>query len=290
MLDTVGWAGDGDDTDFFLAIERTFDLRLRSNLPWTTFGEVRDHVFSHIAAHSGGGTKCATQMTFYRLRRALGLGRHVGPDAPLAPLIGDKLRQSFNDLKMPATRAGWPRIVGGLCFTVTVAILAFTTLAPPLCIFAAGASAYAGLWLRHIDNRRLPRGCETVGDLARLVTEQNHGRLARDGARLTAPEIWRIIQQLAAEENGIDPDLIGPETTFFAKRHKPPDPKPRPGPDFARGSNRPLADIGDRGKLGDKRASAGRRRTSIARVPKHSRPGRASGRRWHLQFFSTSDA
>lgn len=221
VLDTVGWVGDGDDTDFFLAIERIFDLRLRSNLPWTTFGEVRDHVVAHVAAHGGAGTTCATQMTFYRLRRALGLGRHVGPDAPLAPLLGDKLRQSFTDLeadtdlKMPATRAGWLGIVGGLCFAITVAVLAFTTLAPPLRIFAAGASGYAGLWLRHIDRRRLPRECETIGDLARLVTEQNRRRLARDGARLTASEIWRIIQQLAAEESGVDLDLIGPETTFF---------------------------------------------------------------------------
>src|SRR3546814_2452968 len=85
-----------------------------------------------------GGTTCATQMTFYRLRRALGLGRHVGPGAPFAPLIGGKLRQAFSDLeadtdlKMPATRAGWLGIVSGLCFAVAVAILAFTTLAPPL--------------------------------------------------------------------------------------------------------------------------------------------------------------
>src|SRR3546814_12213369 len=99
VLDTVGWVGDGDDTDFFLAIERTFDLRLRSNLPWTTFGEVRDHVVAHVAAYSGGGTTCATQMTFYRLRRAPGLGRQVGPAAPFAPLIGGTLRRAFRDLE-----------------------------------------------------------------------------------------------------------------------------------------------------------------------------------------------
>ncbi len=224
MLDTVNWVGDGDDTEFFFAIERTFDVRLRSCLPWATFGEVRDHVVAHVAAHGHGGMICGTQMTFYRLRRSLGLGRHVGPDAPLAALIDENLRQSFSDLeadtdlKMPTTRVGWLGIAGGLCFAVAVAILAFTTLSPPLRIFAAGASAYAGLWLRHIDRRRLPHACETIGDLARLVTQQNRGRLARDGACLTAPEIWRIIQQLAAEESGIDPGLIGPETTFFRNK------------------------------------------------------------------------
>lgn len=221
MLDTVNWSGDGDDTDFALAIERIFDLRLRSNLPWTTFGEVRDHVIAHVAAHGGGGTTCATQMTFYRIRRALGLSRNVGPDTVLTPLIGRNLRRSFVDLeadidlKMPRTRAAWPGIIGGLCFVIAVAILAFTTLPPPFRIFAAGASAYVGLWLRYIDRRRLPHGCETIGDLTRMVTEQNRGRLARDGARLTEAEIWRIIQQLAVEESGINPDLIGPETTFF---------------------------------------------------------------------------
>lgn len=57
VLDTVDWVGDGDDTDFFLAIERTFDLRLRSNLPWTTFGEVRTHVVAHVAAHGGAARR-----------------------------------------------------------------------------------------------------------------------------------------------------------------------------------------------------------------------------------------
>src|SRR3546814_18967640 len=104
-------------------------------------------------------------MTCYRLRRALGLGRHVVPDAPLAPLIGGKLRQAFSDLeadtdlKIPATRAGWLGIVSGICFAVAVAILPFTTLAPPLRIFAAGPSAHAGLWLRHLCRRRFTRRC-----------------------------------------------------------------------------------------------------------------------------------
>lgn len=224
MLDTVDWSGDGDDTDFFQAIERIFDIRLRSHLPWTTFGEVREHVVAHVEASGHGGTTCATQMTFYRLRRALGLGRQVGPDAPLAGLIGEYLGPAFNDLeadtglKMPTTRAGWRGIAGGLCFIAALAVLALTTLSPPLRILAAGASVYVGLWLRHSDRRRLPHGCKTIGDLARMVTEQNRGRLARDGARLTNSEIWRIIQQLAAEESGIDPDLIGPETTFYRSR------------------------------------------------------------------------
>lgn len=224
MLDTVDWSGDGDDADFFQAIERIFDIRLRSHLPWKTFGEVREHVVAHVATSGHGGTTCATQMTFYRLRRALGLGRQVGPGAPLAGLIGEYLGQVFDDLeadtglKMPATRAGWPGIAGGFCFVVAVAVLALTTLPPPLRIFAAAVSAYTGVWLRNRDRRRLPHGCKTVGDLARMVTEQNRGRLARDGARLTNSEIWRVIQQLAAEESGVDPDLIGPETTFFRSR------------------------------------------------------------------------
>jgi len=99
MLDTVDWVGDGDDTYFFQAIERVFDIRLRSHLPWTTFGEARDHIVAHVAARGRGGTTCATQMTFYRLRRALGLGRQVRPDAPLAGLIGENPRLSFNNWK-----------------------------------------------------------------------------------------------------------------------------------------------------------------------------------------------
>jgi len=39
VLDTVSWVGDGDDTDFFLAVERTFDLR-----PSPTLGPAVDDV------------------------------------------------------------------------------------------------------------------------------------------------------------------------------------------------------------------------------------------------------
>lgn len=220
-LDTVDWSGDGDDADFFHAIERVFDIKLRSYLPWTTFGDVRDHVLAQVAARGCGGTSCATQMTFYRLRRALGLGREVGPETPMSGMIGAHLGLAFNDLeadtglKMPPTRAGWLGIVGNLCFIVAVAVLAFSTLPPPLRVFVAGASAYGGLWLRHTDRRRLPHGCNTIGDLARMVADQNRGRLAHDGARLTDSDIWRIIQQLAADESEIDPNLVGLETTFF---------------------------------------------------------------------------
>jgi hypothetical protein len=75
-----------------------------------------------LACHSSrwGGTTCATQMTFYRFRHVLGLDRDVGLDAPLAQLIGMKLRRVFThlevgtDLEMPATRAGCYGIAVGL--------------------------------------------------------------------------------------------------------------------------------------------------------------------------------
>src|SRR3546814_11392346 len=101
--------------------------------------------------------------------------------------------EADTDLKMTVTRAGWLGIVSGLCFAVAVAILAFTTMAPTLRLFAAVASAYAGLWLRHLDRRRLPRRCDTSGDLARLATDQNRGRLVRTGPPPTAPERQRAV-------------------------------------------------------------------------------------------------
>src|SRR3546814_410941 len=116
----------------------------------------------HDMRHADDVLQASTRARAWPARRA---------GCAVAPLIGGKLRQAFSDLeadtdlKMPATRAGWLGIVSGLCFAVAVAILAFTTLAPPLRIFAAGASAYAGLWLRHLDRRRLPRRCDTIGDL-----------------------------------------------------------------------------------------------------------------------------
>jgi hypothetical protein len=224
ILDTVDWAGDGDDHDFFCAIERVFDLRLRHELPWTTFGEVRDHVVRHLGARGGRGETCATQMTFYRLRRGLDLGRNIGPGAPLPPpiLVDPKRRfadlEADTDLRMPSTRIGWAGVVSMASFLGAGSVLAFTVLPAPLDIFAAVVLGCLGLWLRHIDRRRLPRGCATLGDLARMAAEQNRGRLARDGARLTDAEVWQIIQELAVEESRADPNSIGLQTTFFRNK------------------------------------------------------------------------
>jgi hypothetical protein len=51
-----------------------------------------------------------------------------------------------------------------------------------------------------------------------MAAEQNRGRLARDGARLTDAEVWQIIQELAVEESRADPNSIGLQTTFFRNK------------------------------------------------------------------------
>ncbi len=218
-LQTVNWVGDGDELYFFESVERVFDLKLRREIPWTTFGDAFDHVDAYVQRH-GTGPGCATQMAFYRLRSALLLGRNTGPDAPVAPLVGGNLKARFRDLEADTGLAMPPPAFGPLGW---VAVGLFSATLPVAIILGfggrgAGVAALLVMtgWICRVrDHGRWPRGIATLGNLARAVADLNRGRLAKAGARLTSAEIWAIIQALGASETGIDPAVIGPDTTFF---------------------------------------------------------------------------
>lgn len=219
FADTVNWAGDGDDDDFFSTIERIFDLKLRRELPWTTFGDVLDHVDAYVQKH-GPGDGCATQMAFYRLRAALGLGRSVRPEEQLEPHLHGRLKWQFRDLEadtgldLPSPALG-PKGWLAVAMFGAALVAAFLMESAMMRVGVVAVLAIGGYLLKVADHRRLPAGLTTLGDLARVVADRNRGKLAKEGARLTRDEIWRIIQELAALESGIDPERVRPGTTFF---------------------------------------------------------------------------
>jgi hypothetical protein len=182
-LNTVDWVGDGDDADFFRSIERVFDLTLRRELPWTTFGEVADHVVKHVDRR-GAGKGCATQMAFYRLRKALALRRTTTPTESLAPILASGLKARFADLaadtnlEMPRLDLGllgWASLTAFATAMITVFALGFSAEGN-LAGFGLGALGFL-FW--QFDQRRLPKHIVTMGDLARAVGDENRGRLAR---------------------------------------------------------------------------------------------------------------
>jgi hypothetical protein len=51
--------------------------------------------------------------------------------------------------------------------------------------------------LQKLDPLQFPRGCDTLGDLARLVAARSAAAMARQGARLDEQTVWRALVALA---------------------------------------------------------------------------------------------
>lgn len=221
-IDTLDWQG--DELSFISDVEQIFAIDLPSKVDWVTLGDVLEQVDAHIRAH-GDGDGCATQMVFYRLRRALGLPASARPSDELVRTAFEPMKARLSEIEAsiglpmpePDRQArywiGLLLCLASLC-SGALPVSALTKFTCFVLTFASGAM------LMRLDRGKLPRDWRTLGDLTRAIADRNRGALARQGARLRREEIWRIIQELAALESGIDPGRIGTGTTFFMEKRK----------------------------------------------------------------------
>ncbi|HYE46731.1 MAG TPA: hypothetical protein VEA44_13280 [Caulobacter sp.] len=206
-----------DDVAVFEAVEAAFDLSpADKGVEWLTVGHVHRAILARMPPGDTPG-KCATSMSFYRLRRALA-PRVRGPITPatrlneagLTPKDLGPLLEAETGLQLQVGAAGWPMMLGllmilaGLLLSVVLRDWRYLLLLP---------ASYLPLRLDTGDFGR-----QTVGDLARQAAVANFAALVRDGADHRPDRIWLTLRCAIAETIGVKPDRIGPDTRFYPAR------------------------------------------------------------------------
>lgn len=222
---TVNLDPQDGDIAVFEEIEAVFAVELTQEDvgEWRTVGDIHETLLLRLADRRDGEA-CATAMTFYRIRQALG-GRALGltPHTPLAQLVGRNPKKWRSDLQrklaLDLPHFAWTtaRKMGCVLGLSAAAGLLFGLLLDSTAIAAGSVIALLlSYGLGTIDCLSLPADLVMLGDLARAIAARNVGALALQGARLRNADIWQAICAIIAEETGTPRDQIGPDSYLFA--------------------------------------------------------------------------
>ena len=227
------FVGDGDELYLVSKLKTSFGIELTDaeNARCRTMGDLEAIVWKHVAAHCGTQNRCMTAMAFYALRRALpeGAGK-VRPSTPISEL-GMTHSQFVRALRHTGLHhpvsMSWIGCVGVLAFVGGGALCLFHCVAAaeqlssqPLLICAATAmSALLGYLAVRADPGYF-QTTRTVGDATRQLANENFAHFAAQGGRFGRERVWRILQVIAADDGGYDPDDIGYDTLIIHPRKK----------------------------------------------------------------------
>lgn len=220
---TLGWDDAMDSVEALRALEAIFEIEIDDDeaAAIQTVGDLFDVILEKRAPGPSG--KCASAMAFYRLRQALGVAR-LAPTRDITFLNQRGAKAALKDLHattglaVPPARYAWLGTIGCAAACVgglALALAFFVALDGHHCVWLLGAALTmtAGIAATRFDKGLVPRGCETLGGLARATASASYGELVCHGARARESEMWDILTAtLAARANVAE---INRHTTFY---------------------------------------------------------------------------
>jgi hypothetical protein len=232
---TLGLDDDLDGVELVRSVESAFDVRIPNSdaARMRTVGDLYDWLLDNLQAYSDG-RKCASAMTFYRLRIAfgrLGVDSRMLPSTRLKFLEKGNLKQFFlglakeTGLRVPLASPGklTLAVCSALVILASAGLTEFAFLSshgiPILAILVV--IALAGWWVLARDKGRLPTRLSTFGELAKRMAVMNYGRLIKMGAKHTPDRVWDVLLDLLAGY-ALPKSQIGRETVFLKSQLKNP--------------------------------------------------------------------
>jgi acyl carrier protein len=233
MENTLGLDDDLDGVELIRSVEKAFDVRIpkADAEKMRTVGDLYEWIVHNVAAHSDG-RKCATAMTFYRLKRVfqrLGVGSQLLPSTELQILETKNLKVPFSDLaretglQMPSV-VPRPATIAALFMLgiLAIGILASSEFlsrnAVPIPAVLA-LVVIVGWWAYARDNGRLPGNCSTFGELCKKTAVMNYGRLIKMGAYHAPDNVWDTLIDLLTVY-ALPKRQITRDTVFLASQLK----------------------------------------------------------------------
>lgn len=212
MANTIGLDDDLDPVEILMTVDRNFDITVTDDEAEciSTVGELHDLLLSKIPANPADN-KCASAMTFYRIRaalRRLGFAHDLSPGSDMRILERGSLQSNIAALQvdsgflMPDTVATRVTGLASLCgFAASCAAFWLWQPSPSglgwlgfgfgaVLIGLIGSLIAASLAFGFFDPGQLPKDCATLGQFARRVAAMNCGSLIKMGARHRDEDIW----------------------------------------------------------------------------------------------------
>jgi len=232
MPNTLGLDEDLEPVEVVSDLERIFDVKVSNEEAERvlTVGEFHDLLLSKIPPNETD-RKCASAMTFYRLRgalRRLGYGHDLIPafDMRILERGGTKSNlkrfEEESGLYLPKAELSRGGCVAALCFFFVVLAGVFP-LQPgiPSALLGSLFGLVAGGIIMEIDPGKLPINCTTLADFTKETTALNYGSLIKMGARHSCEDIWEnLVAVLSRYGYQLPKSEITRETYFLHSQLK----------------------------------------------------------------------
>jgi hypothetical protein len=186
-------------------------------------GDIHDFLSRRFSSGFESNNRCATAMTFYRLRRALceqADAAAITPSTDLGSMAKRPLKlwrsrlEARSGLRLPPlalTPIGWAGVA--LIVLATLFFVPFALL--HLNGWPLLGSAALGALLFWRDPRRMSPKYRLMSNFTSKTAAMNYGRLVEQGASTDSKRLWDALVALLSERSNMTPEAIGRETTIL---------------------------------------------------------------------------
>lgn len=214
MANSLDLDDDLDTVEVVRLLEKVFDVQVSDEeaARTHTVGDFHDLLLLKLP-QGERNHKCASAMTFYRLRTALerlGYGAGLAPSSDVWGLEAGRTKANLSRLAEEARLA-----LPGPVFSAAGKWLLFVLyLAGVVAAYALDAKVGVLIgavlfgWLpafvaaRDLDGGRLSPDCQTLAGLTRKAALLNFGRLVKEGARCSEDDVWRALVEVLSGFSG----------------------------------------------------------------------------------------
>ena len=229
MMNTLGLDDDLDTAEVVINLETSFSIRFTEAEvgAWRTVGDIYSTLHSRVSNSGKSAGRCATAMTFHRLRRALqdlSIHTRLRPDSPVNGITSLTAKALFKQisarsgLRLPRPKVAlWGTLGAWSILASFIGLVATAVFIPhwwPVPMLAAAL----GIMLHRFDPGEVPPDCQTLGDLSRKVTGMNFGKLSNEGAETHDKDLWNALVEVLSEDTRLPKLEIRPETLLLQKQ------------------------------------------------------------------------
>jgi hypothetical protein len=229
MINTLGLDDDLDTVEVVSNLETSFSIRFTDAeiSAWRTVGDIYNTLRSRVSDSRKSAGRCATAMTFHRVRRAfydLSIDTRLRPDTPVKGLTTLTTKALFKQirarsgLRLPRPRVALWGTLGMWSILASFVGLATAAVVAPQWWLVPMLAAALGITLLRLDPGEVPTDCQSLGDLSRKVTGLNSGKLSNEGAEPNDKDLWNALVEVLSEDTFLPKLEIRPETLLLQKQ------------------------------------------------------------------------